>query len=100
MCVLWRALSSFFEYPGYTLFTGYIGAIAPHEGTVRASVGRICLLLVPFSDGELSAHKIPESLIVHRYIGRHGCISVLPRRIWSAGVSRRLRVSPEVLQVK
>jgi hypothetical protein len=63
MCVLWRVLSSFFEYPGYTLFTGYIGAIAPHEGTVRASVGRICLLLVPFSDGELSAHKIPESLM-------------------------------------
>jgi hypothetical protein len=67
MCVLWRVLSSFFEYPGYTLFTGYIGAIAPHEGTVRASVGRICLLLVPFWDGELSAHKIPRSLIVHRY---------------------------------
>jgi hypothetical protein len=57
MCVLWRLLSSFFEYLGYTLFTGHIGAIAPHEGTVRASVGRITRLLVPFSDGELRAHK-------------------------------------------
>lgn len=57
MCVSRRVLSSFFEYPGYTLFTGQIGAIAPHEGTVRASVGRIRPLLVPLWDGELSAHK-------------------------------------------
>jgi hypothetical protein len=57
MCVSWRLLSSFLEYPSYTLFTGQIRAIAPYEGTVRASVGWIRPLLVPFSGGELSAHK-------------------------------------------